>query len=101
MLKEEMEKTEKKDNESSESSRDFSDYGMSNSNKPGKRLFFILKFKDTKNPKESITYPKASPAIQALYKQGRKIGKILGLECVGDINESIQQGRSRELILLR
>ena len=62
---------------------------------------FILAFpsKDDPHGKE-IRQPKEASSIRRLYLQGVELGKILGVECVGDLNELIQRGKTTELILL-
>lgn len=60
---------------------------------------FIIAFPE-KGSQKKIEKPDVSTSVRRLYAQGVKIGKMLGLECVGDLNELIQKGHSKELILL-
>ena len=62
---------------------------------------FILVFPSKGDPEgKKISQPKEALSIRRLYLQGVRLGKILGVECVGDLNELIQKGHSKELILL-
>ena len=61
---------------------------------------FVIVFPSANNPHAELTQPEEALSIRRLYEQGVKLGKILNIECVGDLNELIQQGRTKELILL-
>ena len=52
------------------------------------------------NETPSQQAPRTSKAIENVYLQGVQLSKVLNLSCVGDLNELIQLGRTKELILL-